>query len=619
MMNVLILALAIQSAQPGEENPSQQPQSSPIAVQLYIFGESARGSDDQLDGVLATVERIGYDNVQGWLDTYDTPESASRFSALLAKHGLSMPAAYTGGAMHVQREAEEAIETILRRAKIAAAHRLQIAVINPDPLPREKTDEELEIQSKNLDRLGAELRKLGLRLAIHQHAPEMRSGAREWYHILHNTSPENVFFCLDLHWVYRGEQDPYKLLADAGKRTIDLHLRNSRNGAWAEEFGEGDIDYRRVRKVLDEIGYEGYYTIELAYEKETKITRSLEENLKRSLEYTQTVSNPDPVRADNHRTDWFHRAKWGVFTHYLSGTVLKDVTPTVEEWNQVVDSFDVEAYAETLSEASAGYSILTLGQNSGFYCSPNAAYDRHVGIVPSKCSKRDLVADMADALQPKGIRLMVYLPSGAPDRDTVAMKALEWKMGKYFRWEYPDGGPDGGDPRFDSFQSKWEEIIREWSDRWGDKVAGWWFDGCYFPKAMYEYPDPPNFESFAAAARSGNSNSIVAFNPGVTVPIIRLTRFEDYTAGETNEPEKVECHGRWVDGAQFHMLSYLGPAWAQGPPRFSTDEAIAITRKITDNGGVVTWDVPISGDGGIPEAFLKQLRALGNVYSRNKE
>jgi len=65
---------------------------------------------------------------------------------------------------------------------------------------------------------------------------------------------------------------------------------------------------------------------------------------------------------------------------------------------------------------------------------------------------------------------MTYLPSGAPDEDQAALSALEWKGGPY---------------RNKEFQLKWERVIAEWSRRWRKKVAGWWFDGCYFPDSMY--------------------------------------------------------------------------------------------------------------------------------------
>lgn len=291
-----------------------------------------------------------------------------------------------------------------------------------------------------------------------------------------------------------------------------------------------------------------------------------------------------------HRTDWFRDARWGVFTHYLTGPEMSS-----QEWNARVNAVDVTALAAQLEEIGTKYYFITLGQNSGHYCSPNATYDAYVGIQPSKCSQRDLVADIYDAVQPKGIKLLVYLPAGAPNQDPIAVERLEWQNGPHRNW---------------AFQARWEYVIREWSLRWGDKVCGWWFDGCYWPNEMYRFPEPPNFASFAAAARAGNPDSIVAFNPGVLNPIISVSEYEDYTAGEINEPGEVMCPGRWVDEAQFHMLSYLGPWWAAGPPRFTTDQIVGWTRAIIEKEGVVTWDVPIEADGHIPQEFVDQLKAL---------
>ncbi len=322
-------------------------------------------------------------------------------------------------------------------------------------------------------------------------------------------------------------------------------------------------------------------------------------------------------KKDDTRTGWFQKAKWGVFMHYMADTVCK--APTVESWNQAVGSFDVEGLADQLASAGAGYFVLTLGQNSGFFCAPNATYDSLVGITPSKCAKRDLPGDLSAALKKRGIRLMVYLPAGAPDRDKEAMEKLEWQNGKHPFWSYRNGTPKGEDSRLVSFQNKWESVIADWSKRWGKNVCGWWFDGCYFPDAMYRHPDAPNFESFAAAARAGNGDSIVAFNPGVENPVITLTPAEDYTAGEINEPGKVVCEGSRVGTAQFQMLSYLGPNWCAKPPRFTAEQVVQYTRNITDKGGVVTWDVPPDGVTGriLPE-FLEQLQALGKALGTAK-
>lgn len=306
------------------------------------------------------------------------------------------------------------------------------------------------------------------------------------------------------------------------------------------------------------------------------------------------------------RAVWMKQARWGVMNHYLAdGIARREKTRmSVPKWNQLIDQFNVEGLAKQIESVGAGYYLITIGQNSGYYLSPNATYDRYAGIEPSRCSRRDLVADLYEALHKRGIKLMVYLPSGAPDGDRAAIKTLEWRRGGYRNRE---------------FQLKWEQVIRQWSTRWGSKVAGWWFDGCYWPNSMYRSAEPPNFASFAAAARAGNPQSAVAFNPGVVPRIVSLTPHEDYTAGEINDPDRVQIRravdGK-IDGVQVHILSFLGQRWGTGSPRFSKEQVVTFSRKIRDSGGVITWDVPIQPNGLISQPFLDQLTAVGKALPR---
>ena len=299
------------------------------------------------------------------------------------------------------------------------------------------------------------------------------------------------------------------------------------------------------------------------------------------------------------------QSRWGVMTHYLADWKARESGErmTVERWNQMIDQFDVETLAEQLKSVGSGYLLLTIGQNSGFYLAPNATYDRYVGIQPSKCSRRDLVADLYEPLRRRGIRLLVYLPSGAPAGDSVARARLNWQNGPYRNLE---------------FQKKWEEIIREWSTRWEKKIAGWWFDGCYWPNTMYRSSEAPNFACVARAAWAGNPESIVAFNPGVVPRLISVTPEEDYTAGEIDHPERMSIRragGGKIDGTQIHVLSYLGGRWGGGAPRFSADQAVGWSRQVAQERGAITWDVPIQPNGTIAQEFISQLGAIGNALS----
>lgn len=332
------------------------------------------------------------------------------------------------------------------------------------------------------------------------------------------------------------------------------------------------------------------------------------------------LADDAPVRErgkPSHKTDWFHEARLGIMVHYLADPLAasgggkgKDFVLGTEKWNLQVESFNVKGLADQLEEIGIKYFLITIGQNSGYYCSPNAAYDKIVGITPSKCSRRDLVADLYKELEPRGIKLMVYLPSGAPAADPVAAEKLKWRWGNTGGW--PKGGERTGE-RLAEFQRNWEAVIREWSLRWGRYVAGWWIDGCYFADAMYRFEDAPNFASFAAALKAGNSDAIITFNkPGQP-----HSKYEDYAAGElwTKSHEVATCPSRWIDSKgrkiQYHTLTYLGAGWGIGDkPRYSTDKLIEYAHRVTDGGGVITWDVPFEKSGLIKPGFVEPLKKL---------
>lgn len=69
-----------------------------------------------------------------------------------------------------------------------------------------------------------------------------------------------------------------------------------------------------------------------------------------------------PGEKPGSRAAWFKAAKYGAFVHFL---------PSGAEYQKTVDGFDVEAFADRMVQAGAAYVFLSLGQNSGYYCSPN--------------------------------------------------------------------------------------------------------------------------------------------------------------------------------------------------------------------------------------------------------
>ncbi|MBN2477310.1 MAG: alpha-L-fucosidase [Pirellulales bacterium] len=292
----------------------------------------------------------------------------------------------------------------------------------------------------------------------------------------------------------------------------------------------------------------------------------------------------------NPNTDWLREARVGVFMHLLPGDA---------RGLQRVRQFDVNALASQLEAVGAKYFVLTLGQNSGFMNSPNLTYEQVAGYRPGeRCSTRDLPLDLYRVLHPKGIELMLYLPCQVPNRDARAQRAFGLAQG-------PKDQPIDV-----AFAKKWAEVIHEWSARYGDKVAGWWFDGGYqwigFNNEMAAV--------YAEAVKRGNPKAIVTFNPGVK--LIRWTEAEDYTAGELNEPFETIPTERWVDGSQWHALTYLGSSWSKRDTRYPAKRWADWVGSVVANGGVVTLDVgpnwnPQQGPiGAISDDQMAQLRSI---------
>jgi inosose dehydratase len=262
-----------------------------IGSQLYGWGQyyqrAGRNAHEHLDEVFSALRDAGYDYAEGSLDI-GNPENNAAFAEKLRGKGLRPVSLYTGGRLHDDR-AEETVERLLAAAKVCQAAGFTVINCDPDSAGREKTDEELQRQVTMLKLLGGGLRQMGLRFGIHHHTPAMRSGAREFHYNFRQSAAGTVDFCYDVHWVYRGGVPPMEALNEYGQRVVSWHLRQSRDQIWWEDLDTGDIDYVAVAAFAKKHQLAPLYTVELALEQGTKMTRTVVENHARSLKYVREV------------------------------------------------------------------------------------------------------------------------------------------------------------------------------------------------------------------------------------------------------------------------------------------------------------------------------------------
>jgi inosose dehydratase len=258
--------------------------------QLYVWGQyyqkEGKKLEDHLDDALSALRDAGYDYAEGSLGG---PDSSARFADMLRERKMKPVSLYTGGALHEAAKAEQNAEALVKNA--LAAHEAGFSIINcnPNPIGRAKTDEELATQAKALTLIGNELHKAGMKFGIHNHTPEMANGAKEFHSNLQQSDARTVGFCYDVHWVFRGGVMPPDALAAYGSRIVSWHLRQSREKIWWEDLDTGDVDYTYIAKYAHEHEIPPFYTVELALEAGTKITRTVVENHARSREFVRAV------------------------------------------------------------------------------------------------------------------------------------------------------------------------------------------------------------------------------------------------------------------------------------------------------------------------------------------
>ncbi|MFW6162901.1 MAG: sugar phosphate isomerase/epimerase family protein [Planctomycetota bacterium] len=256
-----------------------------VAAQLFGWTQAINFPDvppllERLDEAFAAIKRAGFDHVEHGVEM----AASETFLAALERHGLGFPAAYSGGTFHVEADAEASIERTVAAGE--TARQVGVTVVNCNPSPKEggdeKTDAELALQATMLDRCGAALADLGVRFALHNHTPAMRSDGREVHANLRNTDPAHVWLNADVEWIRHGGGDPVAFLEEYGDRTASLHLRDAAATQWVQALGEGDMDLEAIAEVLRRKGFAGPISLELATDPRTVVTRSFEANHRRS-------------------------------------------------------------------------------------------------------------------------------------------------------------------------------------------------------------------------------------------------------------------------------------------------------------------------------------------------
>ncbi|MBI5688978.1 MAG: sugar phosphate isomerase/epimerase [Verrucomicrobia bacterium] len=261
-----------------------------VGSNAYGWGQYAKRDKKahDLTATMAAVRELGYDYLEATMDPA-RPDEVGEMANQMRARGLQPVSLYCGPRLHEAGAAATVVGQVLAAARVARANGFQSLTCNPAPIGRAKTEAELATQAAALRDLGRGLKEIGIRLGLHHHLPEMAQQAREFHQNFRQTNPAEVGFCYDVHWVWKGGVPPAEALPAYGNRIVSWHLRQSRDGIWWEDLDTGDIDYGAIARYATEHRLPRLFTVELALEPKTLITRDGIENHRRSRTFVRTV------------------------------------------------------------------------------------------------------------------------------------------------------------------------------------------------------------------------------------------------------------------------------------------------------------------------------------------
>ena len=261
-----------------------------IATTMYQwdreYQQRGLAFDDHLEEAFRRMAALGLDGVQSRLSYADTPDKADRFAETCHRAGVVVASLYGNCKLYDQGALEGEVAQFLAAVEAARQTGCSLITLNlATPRERPKRKDELEVQVRGLETIGAEVAKMGVRIALHNHTPEMKDEAHEFRYVVGHVSSSAVGVCLDVAWAAVAGVSPVDLIGEVHPRLFDLHVRNVADGWFTQSVPEGTISYSQILGLLARYRYAGWLVVELAYDNRVDVTRSFEQNIIRSIWY----------------------------------------------------------------------------------------------------------------------------------------------------------------------------------------------------------------------------------------------------------------------------------------------------------------------------------------------
>jgi hypothetical protein len=254
-----------------------------------------------------------------------------------------------------------------------------------------------------------------------------------------------------------------------------------------------------------------------------------------------------------------------------------------------------------VANTGAGYIVFATSWSTYYFPAPIQSFEK---VAPGHTTQRDLIGELADALNARHIKLMLYYHAGRAEDN--------WWSGTHARSMDKD-----------AYFKEWEEQIREIGQRYGDRLAGWWFDDG----TTFYYTLQAPWKAMTEATKAGYPGRLVGYNSWI---LPKATDFQDYACGEGDFPDRLVKDDELPDGGsgiflggpqkglQATMtLTNEGGDWGHitqdkpiPPPRYTDAQMIDYIRQAMARKAVPVINLEVYDDGSASQQTIDEFKAI---------
>jgi len=257
-----------------------------IGAHPYIFVQYGYDFDKQFDEIFDTIAGAGYQAIELHQPMLYVDNWKARIDAALSRNGLGLVGSSNGQSMWDVTKYDEIMSSMDDYSdRLAVFEDVTCGTSCSGKHYADRTDEENAQVIKVWTELGQMFRSKGITINYHTHGEPIEDIKL----VTDNVPAELVPMGPDLDWLRVGGVDPVEFVREYSDRLRMLHIRDYHMGGdRTEALGEGDADYAELDSVLDEIGFESEFVVELAIPG-VQPTRPLPELLKTSREHLRAT------------------------------------------------------------------------------------------------------------------------------------------------------------------------------------------------------------------------------------------------------------------------------------------------------------------------------------------